>query len=246
MAEKRPYTVLQNIFVGVLFIIIVLFTCYQEGYWTEVSVWLWIAIVLGFSISIIVASRTSTPRFVGLLFSTFIFEYVKETVGITSNMWMYHGSGSTYITGVWLWVLAAVIMYFLTTWVIYPFLRRLKIPDIRVVGSVLLLIIFLIIPFTLGPYLEGAGVTFWIFYLLVLFLGIYWSYTMPVSLLLSVVLSAWIMSNISEYLGSVTCHIWTFTYDPTYPPIFLLFGCWPLEFLFQYAFSAFVANEPLE
>lgn len=68
---------------------------------------------------------------------------------------------------------------------------------------------------------------------------------MNFSVFAGIVLTAWIVSNPSEYAGSVSSQVWIFLYNSDYPPCFLLFGCWPLEILTQYGLSAFLANELL-
>jgi len=98
----------------------------------------------------------------------------------------------------------------------------------------------------LGKYWSGARGWFWSFYALLLIVGIYTSIRMDFAVFAGIVITAWIVSNPSEYIGSVNSGVWTFTHNPNYPPLFLLFGCWPLEILAQYLLSAFLADEPLD
>ena len=98
----------------------------------------------------------------------------------------------------------------------------------------------------MGEYSNGAGGLFWLFYVLIFIAGIYISFKIAFPVFIGIVISAWIVGNPSEYVGSIASGVWTFTYNSAYPPVFLLFGCWPLEILAQYSLSAFFANEPLD
>lgn len=160
-------------------------------------------------------------------------------------MWTYHGVNSLYIFGVWTWVLAGLIAYTLSTRIVIRQIRRLKFSLPRWLNPVILIFICLLIPLTLGDYWTRARGLFWSFYILLLIAGIYVSIKMVFPVFAGIVITSWIVGNPSEYLGSVTSGVWTFTHNPDYPPFFLLFGCWPLEILAQYSLSAVLANETL-
>ena len=161
-------------------------------------------------------------------------------------MWTYHGVNGLYNFGVWAWVLAGLIVYTLSTRVVIRKLRKLKISLPRWLNLVILILISLLIPLTMGDYWSGAGDLFLSFYALLLILGIYASIRMDFPVFAGIVITAWIVGNPSEYVGSVSSGAWTFTHNPDYPPFFLLFGCWPLEILAQYLLSAFLVKEPLD
>lgn len=236
----------QNLLLVALLIIITLFTAFHEGYLLLISALFWVSLIAGFSISVWLALSISTIRFLSLILGIFIIEYVKETIGIRSGMWTYHGINSLYNFGVWAWVLGGLIAYTLSIKIVIRKIRRLKFTLPRWLNPVLLFLIFLLIPLTLGAYWDRAGGLFWFFYILLLIAGIYVSLWIDFSVFIGIVITAWIVGNPSEYLGSVTSRVWTFTYNPDYPPFFLLFGCWPLEILAQYSLSAIIANEPLD
>jgi hypothetical protein len=107
-------------------------------------------------------------------------------------------------------------------------------------------LLFLLILLTLGKYRSGAGALFWGFYLLLLVAGIIMALRVDFSVFLGLILTTWLMSNISEYVGSVPSQAWSFTHNTDYPPFFLVMGCWPLEILAQYSLSAYLADEPLD
>jgi len=229
-----------------LLTVITLFTAFNEGYLLLISTPFWVSLVAGFSISVWLAFITSTRRLLSLILVIFIMEYVKETIGIRANIWTYHGVDGHYIFGVWAWVLAGLIAYTLSTKVLIRQIRKLKLPLPRWLNPIILTLIFVLIPLTMGDYWNGAGGLLWSFYALILITGIYASTRMDFPVFAGIVVTAWLVSNPSEYLGSAASGVWTFTHNPDYPPFFLLFGCWPLEILAQYFLSAFLANEPLD
>jgi len=69
---------------------------------------------------------------------------------------------------------------------------------------------------------------FWIYYISLAGFAILMQARIPFTELLSLILAAWIMGGISEWIGA-TAKLWHFR--TTAPPLFLVFGCWPLEFL---------------
>ncbi|MBW1675093.1 MAG: hypothetical protein JRJ79_00470 [Deltaproteobacteria bacterium] len=240
--NKRP----QNLLLVALLIIITLFTAFHEGYLLSISALFWGSLIAGFSISAWLALSISTRRLLSLMLGIFIIEYVKEAIGIRSRLWTYHGVGGHFNFGVWAWVLGGLVTYTLSIRVVIRLIRKLKLSLPGWLNPVILILISSLIPLTLGDYWIGAGGFFWSFYALLLIAGIYTSVRMEFAVFAGIVITAWIISNPSEYLGSVSSGVWTFTHNPDYPPFFLLFGCWPLEILAQYSLSAFLANEPLD
>jgi hypothetical protein len=236
----------RNLVLVALFITVTLFTAFHEGYLPVISALFWISIIAGFSISVWLALSISTSRLLSLMLGIFIIEYVKETIGIRSKIWTYHGIGGLYNFGVWAWVLGGLVAYTLATRVVIRLIRKLKFSLPRWLNPVILTLLFLLIPVTMGEYWSGAGTLFWSFYAMLFIAGIYASIRMDFPIFAGIVVAAWIVGNPSEYVGSVTCNVWTFTHNPDYPPFFLLFGCWPLEILAQYLLSAFLANEALD
>jgi len=236
----------QNLLLVGLFMLITLFAAFHEGYLPLLSVAFWISLIAGFAICVWLALSVSTRRLLALMLGIFIIEYTKETIGMRSRMWSYHGVEGHYTFVVWTWVLAGLIVYTLSTRVVIRLIRKLKHPLPRWLNPVILALIGSLIPLTLGDYWGGAGVLFWSFYAVLFIAGISVSTRMDFPVFAGIVITAWIISNPSEYVGSVASRVWTFTHNPDYPPFFLLFGCWPLEILVQYSLSAFLADEPLD
>lgn len=73
------------------------------------------------------------------------------------------------------------------------------------------------------------NVPFWIYYISLLGFAIVMHYHISFTELLSLILAAWIMGGIAEWIGA-TAKLWYFRTE-TLPPLFLVLGCWPLEFL---------------
>lgn len=246
MANELNNSKVRNLVLVALFIIVTLFTIYNEGYLRMISPLFWTILIAGFSICTWLAFLIPTIRFVSLLLVIFIIEYIKETIGIRAGFWTYHGIGGSYSFGVWAWVLAGVISYALATRIIIRLIRKLKITWPKWLNLVFVLAVVSIIPLTLGNYLSGTGWMFWLFYAALLVSAIYASIKMEFPVLAGIIIASWFIGNPSEYVGSINSGIWTFTHDPNYPPVFLLFGCWPLEILTQYMLSAFIAKEALD
>ena len=70
---------------------------------------------------------------------------------------------------------------------------------------------------------------FWIYYISLAGFAILMQAGVPFTELLSLILAAWIMGGISEWIGA-TAKLWHFR-TVAFPPLFLVLGCWPLEFL---------------
>lgn len=236
---------LKNLFIVLLFVIITLFTAFHEGYLPLISMPFWVSIIAGFSISIWLALNISTHRLLALILSIFIIEYIKETIGVRSGMWAYHGVNGFYNFGVWAWVMGGLAAYTLATRIVIRQMQRVQFPIPPWVNPVIMTAIFLFILLTLGNYRSGAGMLFWSFYIALFIACIYSSIKMDFPIFAGIVITAWILGAPSEYIGSAASHIWTFTHNPDYPPFFLVAGCWPIEILAQYSLSAFLANEPL-
>lgn len=80
---------------------------------------------------------------------------------------------------------------------------------------------------------EGAkvepNVPFWLYYVSLLGFAIVMQFRISFTELLSLILAAWIMGGIGEWIGA-TARLWYFRTE-AFPPLFLVLGCWPLEFL---------------
>jgi hypothetical protein len=236
----------RNLLLITFLITVTLFTAFHEGYLPLISPLFWIFLATGYCICIWLSLSISTRRLLALMFGIFVLEYVKETIGLRSGLWTYHGSEGLYNFGVWAWVLAGLVAYAISTKGIIRQVRKLRISPPRWLNPIIVILLSSLILLTLGDYWGGVGALFFLFYALLLIVVIYASMRMDFPVFVGIVITAWMISNPSEYAGSISSGAWTFPHDPYYPPFFLLFGCWPLEILAQYSLSAFLANEPLD
>lgn len=243
---RKPGERGRNVVLVLLLLAAFLLATYWEGYLAIISWPFGLCLAGGFGLAIWLAMRTSTARMAALLLSIFFIEYAKETIGIQSGLWVYHGIRGQYVFGVLAWVVGGVSAHALSTGVAIPLLRRLDLGPPRWLRSVLLLGLFALVPLTLGPYWAGTGVLFWSFYALLLAATLTATMRMPFSVFGAIVVCAWVVGNPTEFLGSAGSGAWTFAHNPNYPPFFLLASCWPLEILAQYSLSAFLAGEPLD
>jgi len=246
MISKNRSKKLPNFLLVALLTIILIFTAFHEGFLSLISVLFWVVLIAGILITVWLAWSSSTSRVLSLLLGIFIIEYIKEAIGIRSQLWTYNGIGKQFNFGVWAWVLGGLVVYTLATKVTIPLIKKLHWSPPKWLNPVILIILAALIPLTLGAYWSGTGCLFWAFYILLTLVCIYASLKMDFSVVIGIVITAWIISNPSEYVGSINSGVWTFTHNPHYPPFFLLFGCWPLETLTQYFLSAFLANESLD
>ena len=157
----------RNLVFLALLIVVILFSAYHEGYLPLISVPFWGSIIAGFAIAGWLALGISTKRFLSLVLVIFIVEYIKETIGMKSHMWSYHGTAGHYNFVVWVWVLAGLVVYTLSTKLVIRVIRKLRWPVPGWVNPVILIIISLVIPLSMGDYRSGAGVLFWSFYAVV-------------------------------------------------------------------------------
>jgi uncharacterized protein (DUF362 family) len=245
MTSERTNEKVRNILLVALLAAIILFTAYHEGYLKEISVYFWIVLAAGIAICAWLALSISTGRLLSLFLAIFIIEYGKEAIGIQSKLWVYHGEGGQFNFGVWAWVLGGLVCYTLATKVAIKLISKLKVLWPGWLNCVLLLLLFLAMPLTMGDYLDDTDTLMWLFYILILSIGLVAAARINLSIFAGIVITAWIVGWPSEYVGSVTSGIWTFPHNPHYPPFFLIFCCWPLEILAQYALSGVLANEPL-
>jgi len=235
-----------NLVIVALFLIVFAFTTFQEGYLPFISFPFFLALAVGFALAFYLALHITTKRLLALILVIAFLEYLKESIGIRAGMWEYHGTNRFYLFGVWCWVLAGLTVFTLANRVAIPLLRTLKASLPARWNLILLPGFFLVILLFLGEYRSGAGGLFWSFYALLLIYDCYIVWEMEAPVLLGLVIAAWVGGNVSEYVGAVASGAWTFPHNPDYPPVFLLFGCWPLEILAQYALSAFLAGETLK
>ncbi|HSN91065.1 MAG TPA: hypothetical protein VLS93_07535 [Anaeromyxobacteraceae bacterium] len=222
------------------------FAMHHEGYLPIVTPLLGLAMVAGLAVTASLTVTVRTCRVVSLLFSIFVLEYVKESIGIRCGLWAYHGNPGHYLFGVWLWVIAGSAAWALARKVTVPLLVRARVRAPRWVSVAVIVAVAAVIPVGLGGYRRGTDITFAAFYAALAVAGVVVSLRTSFASSMGLVATAWVAANVSEYVGSMGSGIWTFPLDPGYPPLFLLLGCWPLEIVAQASLSALLASESLD
>jgi hypothetical protein len=235
----------RNFLVIVLFMIVTLFTAFQEGYFPLISVSFWLYLLAGFVLCFWLACFIFTKHLLALILTIFIIENIKETIGIVSGLWVYHGIQGSYNFGIWCWVLGGLSTYTLATRIIIRWLRKLTLPVSRPGNARIVVALFGLIPLTLMGYWQGTGLWFWSFYLLLLLICLGLTTPLDFPVLASMVVSSWLVGIPGEYLGAISSHAWTFPLNPRYPPFYLVICCWPLEILAQQAIAALLTNQSL-
>ncbi len=244
--RQGPMVRFRNLVLVFLLFASLLFAAWNEGYLANFSLAFELPLAGSLALSVWMATRSSTARFFVLLLSIFFIEYVKETLGIRTGLWTYTGQGGQYLFGVLAWVLGGTSAFVLAAGAIIPLLRKIHRELPRWLNLAMVLALFALIVLLADPLRPGTELIYWTFYAALLATALVAARRMPWQVLVGIVLSAWVVGNPSEYLGSVYSHFWNFTYHPRYPPRSLLFGCWPIEILVQYSLSAFLASEPLD
>jgi uncharacterized protein (DUF362 family) len=245
MKSERSSEWIRNILLVALLAAIIVFTAYHEGYLASISIYFWILLAAGIAVCVWLALGISTGRLLSLLLVIFIIEYGKEALGIRYKLWIYSGEGSQFNFGVWAWVLGGLGCYTVATRVAMKLIGKLKVAWPWWLNYILLILLFLAIPLTMSSYRQDTGVLLWLFYILMLGIGLAAATRVAFPVFAGIVVTAWIVGWPSEYIGSVASKIWVFPNNPNYPPFYLIFCCWPLEIFAQYALSGVLANEPL-
>jgi hypothetical protein len=173
---------------------------------------------------IVTAFTICTPHLIGLILFGFVIGFLTQAVGVTSDLWCYD---HTFIFAAFSWALAAVTMEGISR-IIRSKLKSLTDPPLNVL-MILALLGTLLITLALQDHWKYANESFWIYYISLAGFAILMQAQVPFTELLSLILAAWIMGGISEWIGA-TAKLWHFR-TVAFPPLFLVLGCWPLEFL---------------
>ncbi|MBI5380141.1 MAG: DUF362 domain-containing protein [Nitrospirae bacterium] len=218
---------------------------YLEGY-LSLFTWPFCVFIAGlFALAFWTAFKVlSFKRLVTLLLLGFLIGYVTQLIGTRSGLWRYAHEG--FASAGLGWAFAAVAMAGVT-----DLLARLfrDVPRERwaFLRPFLPVMLFLTMAIALAvDYRRELSLLppeFWVYYILLLFGGIVFAVQLGCFTLFSLITAAWGVGMAAEAMGSWS-GLWSF--DTPYPPLFLILGCWPLEFLAQYALSALIVREPLD
>ena len=173
---------------------------------------------------IVTAFTICTAHLIGLIIFGFVIGFLTQAVGTTSHLWRYD---HTFIFAAISWALAAVTMEGISRIIRYK-LKSLTDHPLNVL-MILALLGVLLVTLASQHHWKYANESFWIYYISLAGFAILMQAGIPFTELLSLILAAWIMGGISEWIGA-TAKLWHFR-TVTFPPLFLVLGCWPLEFL---------------
>jgi hypothetical protein len=199
---------------------------------------------------ILTALYQKTKFFIWVLVFGLFIGLLTQMVGTYNELWVYKGS---YLFAGPSWAFAAATMLGLSL-LIKKLFREI---DTKAYNILALVVLLSIIPVFLGESRTKVHLNLWIYYSVLFIFGVVAAYHFKFSTLLSLILAAWIMGNVSEYMGS-SIGLWEFCVSPGgseigrniacwSPPPYLTFGCWPLEFLTQIGLTSFISQEnPLQ
>ena len=187
-----------------------------------------------------------TKFFIWLLVFGFFIGLITQMVGTTNGLWIYKES---FVFGGFSWALAASTMLGLS-FLIKKLFREIDGKVYNILGLIVLALVILIF---LNEFRTKVLLDFWIYCLALFVFAVVITYHLRFSTLLSLILAAWIMGFVSEYMGS-SIGLWQFCPELAQsevvrpltcwsPPPYLTFGCWPLEFLTQVGLSSFISQQ---
>jgi uncharacterized protein (DUF362 family) len=203
-----------------------------------------VLILAGLAAMAVLAVVERTGRILSLLGSVFAIELVKEYLGIRYGLWVYHGVRTSFLTGVLSWVLAGVSMFTLSKFAIAPFVRAILPTKSRALHLPILMGIVALALVLLNVQGAHLGTWMWVLYAILLALAALGVRRMDLATLVATVLCAWGVGNLSEYLGA-QAGIWTCPGHPGYPPLYLVFGLWPIEVLAQFALARLLVRKEI-
>lgn len=187
----------------------------------------------------VAAVAISTRRFLRLIVIAGAGGYVTQYVGAALGaIWSYPPPDRTFYYVPAAFVMASLVAYGSIVKVFAPRLRRL-LPGLPRSANLLvaLALIGMVVVASL-PYRGGQGAVFWLYYGAMFVAALYFAVRMDMATLLALVMSAVIVGSCSESLGAHS-GLWTFDNDPGWlPPVWLIFGSWPLEIMMHFSLSA--------
>jgi hypothetical protein len=247
--KNTKWGIIALFLLGGLFVL----SAHLEGYFDPIvksdKFLLFFAVVL--IICLLTSLNVNSNFFVWLLILSFFIGLITQIIGTFNNLWIYKGTYKSYVFAGFLWAFSAATMLGLSLAInkLFPKIDR------KLYNVLCLMVLFLIIPIFLGKLRTGMNLNFWIYYFSLFVFVVVATYRLKFSVLLSLVLAAWIMGYVNEYMGS-KIGLWRFCATPEgsetarsiacwSPPPYLTFGCWPLIFLTQMGLSFFLSQEHL-
>ncbi len=184
-----------------------------------------------------------TNFFIWLLAFGFFIGLLTQMVGTHNGLWVYDGTYKSYVFAGFSWAFATATMLGLF-FLIKKLFREI---EGKVYNVLALMVLVFIITIFLSEFRAKVFLNFWIYYLALFIFGLVVTYHLKFSTLLSLIVTAWIMGLVSEYMGS-SIGLWKFCPQEVgsiaclSPPPYLTFGCWPLEFITQIGLASFISK----
>jgi hypothetical protein len=230
-----------------------------EGYASNLTGYIIAFFAAVLAACIVTAFTISFAHLVGLILFGFVIGFLTQAIGITSDLWCYDrtfifAAFSWSLAAVTMEGISRLIQYKLKP------LKDPPLNVLMILALLGALVVTLVLQDhwkyakyrpTPGEWVErqesriqGAcfihqempaksdlepNEPFWIYYISLAGFAILMQARVPFTELLSFILAAWIMGGISEWIGA-TAKLWHFR-TAAFPPLFLVLGCWPLEFL---------------
>ena len=154
--------------------------------------------------------KTNTKFFIWLLVSGFFIGLITQMIGTTNNLWTYKQS---FVFGGFSWALAAATMlglYFLIKKLLKKLFREIGRKAFNIIGLIILVLIIIIF---LNEFRTTVRLNFWIYYFALFVFAAVITYHLRIATFLSLILAAWIMGFVSEYMGA-SIGLWQFFAEP--------------------------------
>ena len=192
----------------------------------------------------VILFQINTKRLIALIPIAGAAGYVTQVIGTGCNIWIYTNPGKTFYVAIFMFIFAAIAMYGITAMMSlltgqFELKARNKMFNLFWVTGIF---VFLVV--TSLKFKNDINFQFWIYYIFLFAFAIYSSLKSTLTTVVAITISAWIVGFASEYFGA-QAGIWLFEKTNNFPPSFLVWGSWPLEFTLHYCLSAMIAREKI-
>jgi uncharacterized protein (DUF362 family) len=203
-----------------------------------------LVLLMGFVLAIWTGWYTSSPRVIGLILSGALIGLCTEYTAKIANLWVYE-SPTAFLAGICIYSQGAVTLFgivYVVDRIIsnHSFSRRTG-----WINCLSVVVLFFVLFATSAQYLGESTYKYSviIYYSLLFAAAITLGYCLRFGRLLSIVIAATLGSFIGQYAGGTMANIWVWIPDPTsFPPLYLIFALWPMEYIVEYGLSAGIAD----
>lgn len=190
----------------------------------------------------VILFQISTKRLIALIPIAGTAGYVTQVVGTGCNIWTYTNPGKTFYVAIFMFIFAAIAMYGITN-LMSLLTGQFKLKSGNKMFNLFWITgIFVFLVVTSLKFKDDINFQFWFYYIFLFAFAIYSSSKLTFTTVIAITISAWIVGFASEYFGS-QAGVWLFEKTDNFPPSFLVWGSWPLEFTLHYFLSAMIVKE---